>query len=238
MKEVIAMHGWCGDSNTWQLWARHFQAHGWLWQSQEQGYATLPPLQPQWHNAPEPQAEQRRVVVGHSLGPHLLASEVLAQATDLVLLASFGGFLPKGPANRALRTGLKGMQERLGTAAESAMLHTFLARAAYPMPASALPAGPIQQGLSANGRKQLQADLELLIKTDGLPAGLPAKARVLVVEAAQDAIVAPAARIALVEALLNHLQSPPCHWILPEAGHALLIPELIERVHKWLESAP
>ncbi|MDP6195762.1 MAG: alpha/beta hydrolase [Prochlorococcaceae cyanobacterium ETNP18_MAG_17] len=237
MKQVIAMHGWCGDSNTWQLWKRHFQAHDWLWQSNEQGYGALPPLKAAWHNESEPQTKQRQVVISHSLGPHLLASEVLRQATDLVLLASFGRFLPKGPASRALRTGLRGMQERLGSTDESAMLQAFLARAAQPSPISAIPAGPIQQGLSLNGRKQLQTDLELLIKTDGLPAGLPAKARVLVVEAEQDSIVVPAARTSLIDALLKHLKSPPCHWKLPDAGHALLVPGLIERVHDWLESA-
>ena len=238
MKQVIAMHGWCGDSNTWQLWAHHFQAQNWLWQSNEQGYGALPPLRAEWHKEPEPQPEQRRVVIGHSLGPHLLASEVLAQATDLVLLASFGCFLPRGPANRALRTGLRGMQERLGSKDESTMLHAFLARAAQPSPARAMAAGPIHQGLCVNGRKQVQADLELLIKTDGLPAGLPTKARVLVVEAEQDAIVVPAARTCLIEDLLKHLNNPPCHWKLPKAGHALLVPGLIERVHDWLESAP
>lgn len=236
MKQVIAMHGWSGDSNAWQPWQRHFHPLGWQWQSGERGYGSLNPNTPGWLADRDPSPGQR-VVIGHSLGPHLLPPEVLAGASAVVLLASFGRFVPEGADGRALRAGLTGMQKALGSATETAMLEAFLTRAAHPASAEALPPGPLHQGLSAAGRRRLRDDLDLLMHTAGLPAGFPPKARVLVVEAANDAIVVPAASRDLLQTLQHHLGEPPEHWTLQGVGHALLVPDLLLRVQQWLDPA-
>ncbi len=238
MKQVIAMHGWSGDASAWRPWAYQFKNHGWHWQSGERGYGGASPITPQWQPEATEQSQSRRVVIGHSLGPHLLSSSLLAAATDVVLLASFARFLPEGAQGRALRAGLQGMQERLGTKEESDMLHSFLNRAAQPHSASDLPPSPIQQSLSVDGRQRLQADLKLLINTKGLPDGMPEQARVLIVEADQDAIVVPAARAELIDALQHHLKQTPTQWKLENVGHALVLPDLIKRVRVWIESSP
>ena len=241
MGQVIAMHGWSGDSTAWAPWERHFSHHGWLWQSGERGYGNRSVCEPSWaepicaETRLQPPKPTRRVVIGHSLGPHLLEPSVLNQATDVVLLASFGRFVPEGPEGRALRTGLKGMRKAIGGAGESTMLRTFLQRAAQPADLEGLPPGPEQQGLSEQGRKRLRADLDCLIGTDGLPEGLPETAHVLVVEAAEDAIVAPAASRELLQALTRHLEQKPEHWQLSGVGHALPVPDLLVRVRQWLD---
>ncbi len=238
------MHGWSGDSSAWKPWQRHFEHQGWHWQSGERGYGAFPPVQPRWQETTGCTAA-RRVVIGHSLGPHLVEAEVLGCATDVVLLTSFGRFVPAGAAGRALRSALMGMHNALGSDGERAMLERFLARAALPAPASALPApasalppGPLQTGLTPDGRRRLDQDLQRLLHTSGLPAGFPRTARVLVVDAADDAIVAPEARLELLERLQDHLDRPPEHWTLQDAGHALLVPDLLVRVQHWLDAPP
>ena len=236
MRQVIAMHGWSGDSVAWAPWERYFSRQGWLWQSGERGYGHRSAYEPNWAETNMAQPKRaRRVVIGHSLGPHLLSTAVLNQATDVVLLASFGRFVPEGPEGRALRTGLKGMRKAIGGEGESTMLRTFLQRAAQPADLEGLPPGPEQQGLSEQGRKRLRADLDCLIGTDGLPEGLPETARVLVVEAAEDAIVAPAASRELLQSLTRHLEQKPEHWQLSGVGHALPVPDLLVRVRQWLD---
>ena len=236
MRQVIAMHGWSGDSVAWAPWERHFSRQGWLWQSGERGYGHRSAYEPNWAETNMAQPKRaRRVVIGHSLGPHLLSTAVLNQATDVVLLASFGRFVPTGPEGRALRTGLKGMRKAIGGEGESTMLRTFLQRAAQPAGLEGLPPGPEQQGLSERGRERLRADLDRLIGTEGLPVGLPQTARVLVVEAAEDAIVAPAASRELLQALTRHLEQKPEHWQLSGVGHALPVPDLLVRVRQWLD---
>ena len=193
---------------------------------------------PFWQDDPDPIELQRRVVIAHSLGPHLLPDAVLAQATDVVLLASFSRFVPEGPKGRALKTGLKSMRRCLGSDAEAEMLTTFLRRAAAPSPPDGLPRGPIQEGLSIEGRQRLSDDLDRLIASAELPLGLQDTTRVLVVEAAQDSIVVPAARQELRDALQTRLQHPAEHWCLSDSGHALLVPDLLIRIQRWLDQAP
>ena len=193
---------------------------------------------PFWQDDPDPIELERRVVIAHSLGPHLLPDAVLAQATDVVLLASFSRFVPEGPKGRALKTGLKSMRRCLGSDAEAEMLTTFLRRAAAPSPPDGLPRGPIQEGLSIEGRQRLSDDLDRLIASAELPLGLQDTTRVLVVEAAQDSIVVPAARQELRDALQTRLQHPAEHWCLSDSGHALLVPDLLIRIQRWLDQAP
>jgi len=235
MKQVIAMHGWSSDGAVWAPWQRSFQHHEWHWINGERGYGSRRPCAPAWKDPHDPAAPQRRVVIAHSLGPHLLDPAVLAQATDAVLLASFGRFVPQGRRSRALRAGLEGMKRAMGSPGEAEMLQTFLQRAAAPTDVSALPPSPGMQGLTAAGRERLRADLDRLIQTEGLPPGLPSTARVLTVEAGCDAIVAPEASECLLSELGNLLEQAPEHWVLPNVGHALLVPDLLSRVRQWLD---
>ena len=78
--------------------------------------------------------------------------------------------------------------------------------------------------------------LNIVIKTNGIPNGFPSKAKVLTVQAEEDAIVLPSARDLLVKDLTNHLEITPTVWKIKGAGHSLLFPELVERIQVWLDS--
>ena len=238
MKQVIAMHGWSGDSQSWRFWAEHFQDNGWTWQSIERGYGHITPYTPTWRKLSSVDCYQRRVVIAHSLGSHLIETELLQQATDVILLASFSRFIPNGIESRLLKTALTSMQKLLGTAEEKTMLNNFLKKACQPESMNAIAAGPITHGLSYEGRKKLEADLELLIQTKNLPKGLSTKTRVLVVQGEEDSIILPSTRNCLIQDLNHHLDQAPTHWLIPKTGHLLMVPELVERVHNWLNSDP
>jgi pimeloyl-[acyl-carrier protein] methyl ester esterase len=222
--QLIALHGWGGDSRAWQPWAELAASRGWSFSAAERGYGNLPPQQPSWG----PQAQQR-VVIGHSMGPHLLPAEVWEQATTAVWLASFAAFVPPGRQGRGIRSALQAMGQRLATGDTTALLRDFFREAAAPFPPSALPLGPLEHGITSTGRQRLLADLERLATSAGLPAGYPAGARALIVEAADDRIVHPASRAALRE----HLPQAQV-WSLEPAGHCLLDPTLVARVLDWI----
>ena len=224
------MHGWGGDSRTWQTWKKHFEMHKWHWQSGERAYGKLSLATPNWYS----ENKSERVVIAHSLGPYLLPKEVISNATHFVFLASFSSFLPPNCNNRVLNNALKSMKGYLGTKGEQKMLQTFLARVCHPSSTDELPQGPIQEGISPEGRARLGQDLDLLINNKALPAGISKKAKVLVVEAQEDAIIVPEARKQLVDELFALLDSHPSLWSLPKTSHALLKPELIGQVQQWL----
>jgi pimeloyl-[acyl-carrier protein] methyl ester esterase len=225
--QVIAMHGWAGDSRCWKPWIEATENLGWRWQCGERGYGEIKPHAPAW---PEDlPAHALRVVIGHSLGPHLVRPEVLQAADAVVLLASFAAFVPPDRAGRRLRMALEGMAAKLDNETEAKeMLEKFLANAAYPARANLLPAGPEEGRLD---RRRLRADLDLLRECQGLPRGLPVAARVLVVEAGDDRIVVPEARLMLRSALPDAEVA-----LLDHTGHALLQTGVIARVIEWVES--
>jgi len=223
---IVAMHGWCGDQRSWTPWLPLWQGRGWLWSCGERGYGHQPPRQPSW-----PTGDSRRVLIAHSLGPHLLPAELLAQADAVVLLASFGRFVPSGRDGRRLQAALAGMATQLAGPRPEAMLQTFLQQVAAPEPVEQLQASPAAEPLTAAGVTRLQRDLQLLANSNGLPPGFPSGARVLLVQAGCDQIVVPAARHDLEQAL------PQADVItLSRAGHALLRTPVLKVVDAWLEA--
>lgn len=227
--QVLALHGWAGDARCWEPWRAATKDLNWLWQCGERGYGELPPSLPGW--PAEEDGHTTRMVVGHSLGPHLVPADVLNRADIVVLLASFAAFVPPGRDGRRARAALAGMAASLADKLQAqTMLRNFMGRVATPQPADLLPPGPSDGPLDETNRARLREDLELLGRCNGLPAGFPRRARVLIVEAEEDRIVEPAARRMLREEL------PDAEVItLPGIGHALLAGDVIARVVEWVE---
>ena len=176
--------------------------------------------------------EARRVVIGHSLGPHLVPPGILREADAVVLLASFAAFVTPGRSGRRARAALAGMASCLDDEAQArAMLENFMFKVAEPQSPGLLPPGPVDGPLDATNRTRLREDLALLGQCAGLPQGFPREARVLIVEAEEDRIVEPEAR-ALLRAALPQADI----MTLPDLGHALLGGDVIGRVAEWVES--
>jgi pimeloyl-[acyl-carrier protein] methyl ester esterase len=227
--QVIAMHGWGRDARTWDPWQRATTSLGWRWQTGERGYGRFSPRIPGW---PEHASGTRRLVIGRSLGPHMVPVDVFRRADIVVLLASFATFVPPGREGRRTRAALAGMAACLEDEIRArAMLEAFTARIVEPQSPDLLPTGPLDGALDEDNRSRLRQDLDLLAKCDGLPSGFPRSARVLIVEAEEDRIVEPKARRMLREAL------PEAEVItLPGVGHALLAGDVIGHVVEWVEA--
>jgi len=227
--QAIAMHGWGRDARTWEPWQRATASLGWRWQTGERGYGRFSPHVPEWS---EHASGTRRLVIGRSLGPHMVPADVFRKADTVVLLVSFATFVPPGREGRRTRAALAGMAACLEDETRArAMLEVFTARVAEPQSPDLLPPGPLDGSLSEDNRLRLREDLDLLARCDGLPSGFPRGARVLIVEAEEDRIVEPEARALLREAL------PEADVIaLPGVGHALLSDDVIDRVVEWVEA--
>jgi len=229
---VVAMHGWAGDARCWEPWRAATEPCGWRWSGGERGYGEFTPQEARWSH--EASTAGHRVVIGHSLGPHLVPPEALSQARAVVLLASFAGFVPPGREGRRARAALAGMAASLADEAQARrMLKNFMAKVAEPQSPDLLPPGPVDGPLDEANLARLREDLDLLARCDSLPEGFPNGARVLIVEAEEDRIVEPEARALLRAAL------PQADVIkLPGVGHALLAADVIGRVVEWVGSLP
>jgi len=221
--QLLAVHGWGSDQRCWEPWRPLCEQRGWSLQCHERGYGRFPAASPSWA------AHGKRALVVHSLGLHLVAPELLASAEAVLLLASFGSFVPPGPAGRQLQQALASMAKRIEQGDIQGLFEDFRIQAAFPQSVQDLPAGVEDGPIPAIGRQRLIEDLRLLGQCAGLPQGFPKGAAILIVEAEADAIIDPLSRQALREALPQaNLQ------LLPGIGHSLLVPQLMEQVLSWL----
>ena len=224
--QLIAMHGWAGDGGHWQAWQPAAASRGWGLQLGERGYGQRPAVLPPWP------LHGRKGLICHSLGLHLVPPEVLAASEAVVLLASFGRFVPPGAAGRPLRIALAGMAAELQESGDELtdslraqqLLQRFLRKVLGPG------AGPADQPIGAAGRDRLRCDLELLGRLTALPASFPRQVPVLLLEAADDPIVHPAARDRLRQELPQAQVK-----LLAGLGHAMADPALIPLVFDWLQ---
>ena len=171
MKEIIAMHGWAGDSNQWSNWIDLFKCCDWKWQTVERGYKAISPHTPKW-NHDSNQIELKRVAICHSLGSHLIDKEVLHSATHVVLINSFSRFIPSSKENRPIKLALNRMMNAINTPNEESMLRKFHIKAYKPNYIDVTSSESNLIHISDSGRLKLKNDLKLLMHSDSLPIGL------------------------------------------------------------------
>ncbi len=234
MKEIIAMHGWAGDSHQWSNWEKIFKSCDWEWKTSERGYKDINPHSPKWnHNSK--QVELKRVAICHSLGSHLIDKEVLYSATHVVLINSFSRFIPSGKENRSIKLALNRMMNAINTPNESDMLRKFHIKAYKPNHINVQSSESNLLHISNSGRLRLKNDLKLLMDSVSLPIGLNNSAKVLVVNSEQDYILANQTKEKLAEDLINHLEAVPKTINLQDEGHSIKKIKNIKKVKHWLE---
>ena len=113
------------------------------------------------------------------------------------------------------------------------MLERFFQRAIQPLSLSSCPPSPLLKGISSEGRQRLHDDLILLETCRNFPLGWPSKARVLVIQGGQDAVVHLSSHQQLLDQLGNQVER--IHRG-PDWGHALITTEVLAVVERWIES--
>ena len=235
MNEIIAMHGWAGDSNQWSHWTDCFQGCNWKWQTAERGYKDISPKAPRWNNNLN-ESRLKRVAICHSLGAHLIDKEVLHSATHVVLINSFSRFIPIDKEKRFITIALTRMMNAINTPNELSMIKNFHIKAHKPNDVNVESNISNLIQISEKGRFLLKKDLKLLINTDSLPNGLNTNSKVLVINSKKDYILASQTKKKLAEDLIVYLNSEPTIIDLQDEGHSILKNKSIKKIKYWLES--
>ena len=234
MKEIIAMHGWAGDSHQWSNWEKIFKKCDWEWQTSERGYKDISPHTPKWnHNSN--QVEFKRVAICHSLGSHLIDNEVLHSATHVVLINSFSRFIPSNKESRSIKMALNRMMNAINTPNELSMLRKFHIKAYKPNDINLESNESNLLNISDSGRLRLKNDLTLLINSDSLPTGLNTNAKVLIINSKKDYILANQTKEKLAQDLIDYLGVEPRTINLENEGHSISKIKNIKRIKHWLE---
>ena len=234
MKEIIAMHGWAGDSKQWSNWIDLFKCCDWEWQTAERGYKTMNPSTPRWNNELN-QIGLKRVAICHSLGLHVIDKRILCSATHVALINSFSRFIPSGKENRSVTMALNRMMNAIDTPNELSMLRKFHIKAHKPNDINVESTKSNLLHISDSGRLRLKNDLKLLMNSDSLPTGLNTDAKVLVINSEKDYILANQTKEKLAEDLISYLEVAPTIINLQEEGHSISKINSIKKIKHWLE---
>ena len=234
MKEIIAIHGWAGDSHQWSNWETIFTRCDWQWQTFERGYKEISPHTPIWNHKLN-RSGLKRVAICHSLGSHLIDKETLYSATHVVLINSFSRFIPTSKENRIVKLALNKMMDTINTPNETAMLKKFHIKAYKPHYIDAKSSESNLLRISDSGRLRLKNDLKLLMNSDSLPIGLKSSAKVLIVNSEEDYILSNQTKERLAKDLIKHLEVVPKTINLQDDGHFISKIENITKVKHWLE---
>ncbi len=234
MKEIIAMHGWAGNSKQWANWIDLFQCCNWKWQAAERGYTDIITNTPKW-NYNSNQIGLKRVAICHSLGSHLIDKRILCSATHLVLVNSFTRFIPNSKENRSVTIALNKMMNAINTPNEASMLRKFHIKAHKPNSIDMESTESNLLHITDSGRMRLRNDLKLLINSDSLPTGLNTNAKVLIINSEKDYILANQTKEKLATDLKNYLKDKPAIINLQEDGHSISKIDSIKKIKHWLE---
>ena len=234
MKEIIAMHGWAGDSNQWSNWIDIFKCCNWQWHTADRGYKNLSPYTPSW-NKKVNSDRLIRVAICHSLGSHIIDRNILSSATHVVFINSFSRFIPSGKEKRSVIMALNRMMDAFNTPNEQFMLRKFHIKSHKPNDINLESSESNLLHISDSGRLKLKNDLKLLIDSDSLPSGLSPDAKVLVINSHQDYILANQTKEKLAEDLISHLESVPTTINLQDEGHSISKVKNIKKIKQWLE---
>ena len=230
MNEIIAVHGWGFDSSYWKEWEFFFKTKEWIWKNYDRGYYSNSSTKAEWS-----QSSDKKVVICHSLGFHLIDAFILSKATDIILLNCFGMFLPEGKERRAVKIALEGMKSKIGTKDEKKMLTKFFKLSASPNIYSKNLISYIDKEISECGRHRLRTDLNRLIDTKGLPLGLNQNSKILAIYGKKDQIVSNSSSIYLDSLLTSFLISKYESWNLDQEGHSHLRCDLTIEIERWLK---
>ena len=234
MKEIIAMHGWAGDSKQWSSWIDLFKCCDWEWQTAERGYKDMNPSTPRWNNETN-KAGLKRVAICHSLGLHLLDKRILWSATHVVLINCFSRFIPSSKESRSVTIALNRMMNAIDSPNELSMLKKFHIKAYKPNHINVESTNSNLLHLSDSGRVRLKNDLKLLINSDSLPTSLNSDAKVLIMNSENDYILTKQTKEKLAEDLRSHLEVEPTIINSQEEGHLISKMNTIKKIKHWLE---
>ena len=194
--DVVAQHGWGFGAWCWDRW-RDVLPVGFALHCPDRGY-----FGPAVAVVARP-----RIVLAHSLGLHLLPSQLCAAAELIVVISGFRSF--HSPCDRQARRSRRMVEQMIARLERepAALLADFYARCGVP-PDSRWP-----ESIDADG---LHRDLQLLQESVLELAAIPAAAQVLILHGSRDRVVPVERAEELRELLPNSALA-----IVAEAGHAL-----------------
>ena len=130
MNQIISQHGWGLDQSMWNKVKEEFIRQNWIWQDNNRGYYSDPHVEVNWLK--DDSDNNKKVVICHSLGIHLIGKEILREASHIVLINSFYNFIPSNNESKITMRTLLRMEKKINSGEVRFMLKEFISRSFMP----------------------------------------------------------------------------------------------------------
>ena len=130
MNQIISQHGWGLDQSFWNKLKEDLIRQNWIWQDNNRGYYSDPHVKVNWIK--DDSENNKKVVICHSLGIHLIGKEILREASHIVLINSFYNFIPSNNESKITMRTLLRMEKKINSGEVRFMLEEFISRSFMP----------------------------------------------------------------------------------------------------------
>ena len=232
MNQIISQHGWGLDQSMWNKVKEEFIRQNWIWQDNNRGYYSDPHVKVNWIK--DDSENNKKVVICHSLGIHLIGKEILREASHIVLINSFYNFIPSNNESKITMRTLLRMEKKINSGEVRFMLEEFISRSFMPNQVDIKFKSIFNLNSKQINLKSLLKDFQKLYLQHSIFDLFSEHAEVLIIKSKNDFILKEYAFNEFINLLNNSQINKPKLVQIENQGHLIDNNCIINILKEWL----
>ena len=232
MNQIISQHGWGLDQSMWNKVKEEFIRQNWIWQDNNRGYYSDPHVKVNWIK--DDSENNKKVVICHSLGIHLIGKEILREASHIVLINSFYNFIPSNNESKITMRTLLRMEKKINSGEVRFMLEEFISRSFMPNQVDIKFKSIFNLNSKQINLKSLLKDFQKLYFQPITFDLFSEHAEVLIIKSKNDFILKEYASNEFINLLNNSQINKPKLVQIENQGHLIDNNYIVEILKEWL----
>tara|TARA_Y100001978_G_scaffold99618_1_gene89140 strand:+ start:205 stop:906 length:702 start_codon:yes stop_codon:yes gene_type:complete len=233
MNEIISQHGWAFDSSLWTELRKIYIDSSWIWQDSERGYFNRALVSPKWINNSH---NQKKVIIIHSLGIHLIDKNILLNASHAIFINSFYNFIPKNKDRKLIERALEKMNNKFNNLEIKFMLNEFYKNSFLPNKIDLNYKKAISIKFDNANISYLKNDFKKLSIQDKPPLLVSKNCNVLIIKSSDDLILNHNSSTIFTELMSKTQTKKPTIIEVENQGHIISNYKIFNLIDNWINN--
>ena len=233
MNEIISQHGWAFDSSLWTELRKIYIDSSWIWQDSERGYFNRALVSPKWINNSH---NQKKVIIIHSLGIHLIDKNILLNASHAIFINSFYNFIPKNKDRKLIVRALEKMNNKFNNLEIKFMLNEFYKNSFLPNKIDLNYKKAISIKFDNANISYLKNDFKKLSIQDKPPLLVSKNCNVLIIKSSDDLILNHNSSTIFTELMSKTQTKKPTIIEVENQGHIINNYKIFNLIDNWINN--
>tara|TARA_Y100001933_G_scaffold216550_1_gene223737 strand:+ start:203 stop:904 length:702 start_codon:yes stop_codon:yes gene_type:complete len=233
MNEIISQHGWAFDSSLWTELRKIYIDSSWIWQDSERGYFNRALVSPKWINNSH---NQKKVIIIHSLGIHLIDKNILLNASHAIFINSFYNFIPKNKDRKLIVRALEKMNNKFNNLEIKFMLNEFYKNSFLPNKIDLNYKKAISIKFDNANISYLKNDFKKLSIQDKPPLLVSKNCNVLIIKSSDDLILNHNSSTIFTELMSKTQTKKPTIIEVENQGHIISNYKIFNLIDNWINN--